>query len=163
MEIFTTIPPMPKIDISNLTYLDNIHANSIIFEDVTFLIKGASASGKSDLCLRLMAAGGMLVADDRTLIYTDQTDIYLTPHDNIAGQLEVRGIGIINVPFAKSAKCDVIIELCDIYPRYPLEKDYVFHKKMLNYYKLNAFENTILEKLKIIAHHIKKHRGDDAA
>lgn len=163
MGIFTTIPPISKIDISKLTYLDNIHANSIIFEDITFLIKGASASGKSDLSLRMMDAGGTLIADDRTLIYTDHKDIYLAPHENIAGKLEIRGIGIIDVPFAQNAKCDVIIEICKEYPRYPLEKNYVFYKKMLNYYKLNAFESTILEKLKIIAHHIKKHHGDEAA
>lgn len=160
MGLFTPSPPCQCHIPSDLVYLDNIHANSILFEDVTFLIKGASGSGKSDLSLRLMAQGAQLIADDRTLIYTDHKDIYVAAHENIKGKIEVRGIGIIDVPTLKMAKCDVILELDSEYPRYPTQKDYIFYKNLLNYYKLNPFENTIIEKLKIITHLIRKNKKD---
>ena len=129
MGIFENTPPHKNISLDTLTYLDNIHANSILFHNMVFLIKGHSGSGKSDLCLRMVEAGGTLISDDRTLIYTDHTDIYTAPHKNIAGQMEVRGIGIIQVPFINCAQCHTILELSAEYPRYPLEKSCVFTKR----------------------------------
>ena len=161
MGIFTQQSlPASSHNSDGLVFHDNIHANSVFYEGITFLLRGASGSGKSDLTLRMIDHGGTLIADDRTLIYSNQTHIFLAPHENIAGQIEVRGIDIIKVPYIKLACCDVILDLCNTYPRYRTEKTCFFYEKMLNYYKINPFEKSILAKLKIIAHYIKYHQQE---
>ena len=43
-----------------------VHATTIDIAGLGVLVMGASGSGKSDLALRLIAAGALLVADDQT-------------------------------------------------------------------------------------------------
>jgi HPr kinase/phosphorylase len=75
------------------------------------LLKGPSASGKSDLALRLIDRGGMLVADDRTELFRDGTALAARAPCALAGLLEIRGVGILELPYAASAKITFVIEL----------------------------------------------------
>ena len=59
------------------------------------LLQGASASGKSDLALRLMAAGGRLVADDRVVVGRKGNALYASAPDGLRGLVEVRGVGVV--------------------------------------------------------------------
>lgn len=62
------------------------------------LLRGPSGSGKSDLALRLIDAGGRLVADDRTDLAAENGTLVASSPRPIAGRLEVRGIGIVDLP-----------------------------------------------------------------
>ena len=44
-----------------------VHSTSVVIEDSGVLIIGKSGSGKSDLALRLIDSGAMLISDDITI------------------------------------------------------------------------------------------------
>lgn len=78
-----------------------IHATAVAFEGHALLLLGPSGSGKSDLALRLIEAGGVLVADDRVMAEPDgQGGLLLSSPTPIAGRMEVRGIGLVRLPHA---------------------------------------------------------------
>ena len=64
------------------------------------LLAGPSGSGKSDLALRLIDAGGRLVADDLVALAAERGDLIARPGGDEAhyGLLEVRGVGLLSVP-----------------------------------------------------------------
>jgi serine kinase of HPr protein (carbohydrate metabolism regulator) len=61
------------------------------------LLRGPSGSGKSDLALRLMQAGGRLVSDDQTHLARRSRSLVATPPPALAGMIEARGVGIIRL------------------------------------------------------------------
>jgi serine kinase of HPr protein (carbohydrate metabolism regulator) len=65
--------------------------------DIGVLIMGGSGSGKSDVALRLIAAGARLISDDQTALFAFEGDLYAEAPPTIAGQMEVRGVGIVPV------------------------------------------------------------------
>ncbi len=71
------------------------------------LLIGPSGSGKSDLALRLLSRGFVLVADDRV----DIEDGVAAPPPALAGLLEVRGLGIVCLPYAATARLALVAEL----------------------------------------------------
>lgn len=80
------------------------------------LLIGPPGSGKSDLALRLRDRGFSLVADDRV----DIQDCLASPPASLAGLLEVRGLGIVRLPFVTSARLALVVQLgCDLAERLP--------------------------------------------
>ena len=61
------------------------------------LLRGPSGAGKSDLALRLIEAGGRLVADDQTRLTRSGRTLFATAPAALAGLLEVRGVGIVKL------------------------------------------------------------------
>lgn len=72
-----------------------------------FLLLGPPGSGKSDLVLRLISRGFLLVGDDQVAIEGDTA----RPAAELAGLLEVRGLGIVRMPFAAQAKLALVVDL----------------------------------------------------
>jgi serine kinase of HPr protein (carbohydrate metabolism regulator) len=62
------------------------------------LITGPSGSGKSDLALRLCAAGWRLVSDDRTIVWRDRHALFGRAPASLAGLMELRGQGVFTAP-----------------------------------------------------------------
>ena len=62
------------------------------------LIQGPPASGKSTLALALIDRGAVLVGDDGVTLEGRSDRLWALPPPNIAGKLEIRGIGIVTVP-----------------------------------------------------------------
>jgi HPr kinase/phosphorylase len=83
------------------------------------LLLGRSGTGKSDLALRLIAAGAELVADDRVELFVSQRNLYARPPARIAGLLEARGVGVIELPFADSVRVVLAVELVKKVERLP--------------------------------------------
>lgn len=71
------------------------------------LLLGPSGVGKSDLLLRLLDHGFMLVADDQVVI---EDGVARAP-ERLAGLLEVRGLGIVRLPFAAGARLALAVQL----------------------------------------------------
>ena len=65
------------------------------------LLRGPSGAGKSDLALRLIEAGGRLVADDQTHVVRVGRALIATPPAALAGRIEARGVGILELPRGK--------------------------------------------------------------
>ncbi len=86
------------------------------------LLIGKSGSGKSDLALRLIAAGAKLVADDRTDLFVRKGKLYATAPARIAGLLEVRGVGILALPHVEQAKVTLVAELSKAPQRLPEQR-----------------------------------------
>ena len=63
------------------------------------LLLGPAGAGKSDLLLRLIDRGFSLVADDQVLI----DGLMASPPAVLAGLLEVRGLGLLRLPYTAPA------------------------------------------------------------
>jgi len=88
-----------------------IHATCVEVAGAGILLLGASGTGKSDLALRLIDRGARLVADDRTDLLRRDGGLYASAPENIAGRIEVRGLGILAVPAVAQARVRLAIEL----------------------------------------------------
>ena len=71
------------------------------------LILGPSGIGKSDLALRAVQAGCVLVADDYTWLWDSGGHIYGSAPETIEGKMEVRGIGVTNAPSRKLTRINL--------------------------------------------------------
>ena len=83
------------------------------------LISGPSGSGKSDLALRLLDRGFTLVSDDQTLVRREDDRLIASPPPNIAGKLEIRGIGIIDIDSLTDIPVALLVELTSDIQRMP--------------------------------------------
>jgi len=84
-----------------------IHASCAARDGDGVLLLGPPGSGKSGLVLRLRDHGFLLVADDRVEI--DGHDAWAPPA--LAGLLEVRGLGIVRLPFLPRARLALAVKL----------------------------------------------------
>ncbi len=100
----------------------SIHATCISLGGRAVLIKGASGSGKSDLALRLIDRGAILISDDYTLITRRGERVFASAPATILGKLEVRGLGIMTMPCADEAEIALQICLGDTVERFPLSR-----------------------------------------
>lgn len=88
-----------------------VHATSVEIGGHAVLIRGPSGSGKSDLALRLIDGGAMLVADDQSAITNDGGRLFVGVPDTIAGLLEVRGVGILRMAHRVRAPLALVVDL----------------------------------------------------
>lgn len=78
-----------------------LHATCIAIGGRGVLLTGASGAGKSDLALRLIDRGATLVGDDGVEVEARDGRLHARPGPNIKGQMEVRGLGILNFPWVE--------------------------------------------------------------
>jgi len=77
-----------------------VHGTCVAVEHIGCLLLGPSGSGKSDLALRLiMDQDAKLVADDQIMIELKKDRLVATPPATLAGLIEVRGLGIVPMPY----------------------------------------------------------------
>ncbi|MFN4087577.1 MAG: HPr kinase/phosphorylase [Alphaproteobacteria bacterium] len=88
-----------------------LHATCLAVDGNGILLRGHSGAGKSDLALRLIDGGADLVADDQVLLAVRDGRLWAAPPPSIAGRLEVRGIGIVAVPFRAEAPVVLVVDL----------------------------------------------------
>lgn len=62
------------------------------------LIEGPPGSGKSSLALALIDRGAVLVGDDGVALAQLGERLWVHPPPNIVGKLEIRGVGIVDLP-----------------------------------------------------------------
>lgn len=107
-----------------------VHGTCVALGDYAALLRGDSGSGKSDLALRFLElpADGVFrpqfVADDQVFVEQNAKGaLIVSPPEAIAGKLEVRGLGIIEMPVLAEAR---LVLVCDLVapeevPRMPPE------------------------------------------
>jgi hypothetical protein len=98
----------------------NIHASCVALGTRGILLLGPSGSGKSDLALRLIDDGARLVADDRTILFASKGKLQARAPASIKGLLEVRGLGIIELPVRPMVKIALVVRLGREGPRLPV-------------------------------------------
>lgn len=96
-----------------------VHASTVAIDGRGVLITGRSGSGKSDLALRLLDRGFALVSDDQTLVRRDGDRLIASAPPQIAGKLEVRGLGIIEMDTAGEVPVALLVELTSDMQRLP--------------------------------------------
>ncbi len=103
-----------------------IHATAVLLDGLGVLIRGESGSGKSRLALALLDAVGCrtspgagdrttspnaLIGDDWLALSHDETQALVSPGPNLAGLIEVRGIGILGLPWRDRAALHLLVDL----------------------------------------------------
>jgi len=81
------------------------------------LIEGPPGSGKSSLALALVDRGATLIGDDGVLLELRDGRLWALPPPTIAGLLEVRNVGLIELP-AEAAPIALAVRLDPTAPRH---------------------------------------------
>ena len=98
---------------------ETVHASTVASQGRAVLITGPSGAGKSDLTLRLLDRGFTLVSDDQTIVRKVGDRLVASAPPNIAGKLEIRGIGIVDVEAVDNVPVALIVELTGEIQRLP--------------------------------------------
>ena len=98
---------------------ETVHASTVAVDGRAVLITGASGAGKSDLCLRLLDRGFTLVSDDQTIVRRHGDRLLATAPATIAGKLEIRGIGIVQMDHITDVPVALLVDLVSEIQRLP--------------------------------------------
>ena len=98
---------------------ETLHASCVAINGRAVLIEGLSGSGKSDLALRLIDRGAVLVSDDYTVVRRSAERLIASAAPNIAGLIEVRGIGLVPMPAQVDVSVAMIVTISDDVTRMP--------------------------------------------
>jgi serine kinase of HPr protein (carbohydrate metabolism regulator) len=98
---------------------ETIHASCVAADGKAVLICGPSGAGKSDLALRLIDRGFSLVSDDQTIVRKSGDQLLASAPPTIAGKLEIRGIGIVEMETVGDALVALVVELTSDIQRLP--------------------------------------------
>lgn len=95
----------------------SIHASCVAIGDEGVLIRGPSGAGKSTLALRLILdpprtlPPAELVADDRVLLTVEAGALIARPVTQLAGLVELRGVGIRRMAFRDFVAVRHVVDL----------------------------------------------------
>jgi HPr kinase/phosphorylase len=95
----------------------NVHASALVIGEAGVLIRGPSGAGKSTLALAMVEAArqcglfARLIGDDRVLLSLAHSRVIARPHPAIAGRIEKRGEGIVDVEYEPGAVLWCVIDL----------------------------------------------------
>lgn len=90
---------------------ETIHVSSVAIDGRAVLIGGFSGKGKSDLALRLIDRGARLVSDDYTIVRRISGRLVATAPATIAGKIEVRGVGLLDLPHDEDVPVGLLVDL----------------------------------------------------
>jgi len=100
---------------------ETVHASTVALDGRAVLISGPSGSGKSDLALRLLDRGFALVSDDQTVVKKQGEALLASAPPSIAGKMEVRGIGILDMDHVDDVPVALVVELTGDIERLPYD------------------------------------------
>jgi serine kinase of HPr protein (carbohydrate metabolism regulator) len=124
-------------------------ATAVAIEDKAVLFEGPSGAGKSDLALRLIGQGAKLISDDYVDLKPVSGKLMASPPKNIAGKLEVRGVGIRVFPFLENIQVELVISLAsrEEVQRMPEKSLIKIHGVPLPKFVLHAFDASTPDKI----------------
>jgi HPr kinase/phosphorylase len=137
-----------------------VHGTCVALGTRAALLRGPSGAGKSDLALRFLALSGeggdrpLLVADDQVFVTPNGNgELVASAPSSIAGKIEVRGLGIVEVPARAEARLTVVCDLVRTkevprMPSHPWERTMIAGIP-IKLIKLDPFEASAPVKLKL--------------
>jgi len=90
---------------------ETVHATAVLVGANGVLIRGESGSGKSLLALALIDRGARLVGDDRLMLSACHGRLLATAPATIAGQIELRGRGVVPVPHERAGVMRLVADI----------------------------------------------------
>jgi serine kinase of HPr protein (carbohydrate metabolism regulator) len=96
-----------------------VHASCVAIGGRGVLLGGRSGAGKSDLALRLIDRGAALVSDDYTELRCVGDTVLAQAPESIAGRIEVRGVGLVELPEAAGVPICLCVDLDSVPERLP--------------------------------------------
>lgn len=130
-----------------------IHATTVAIDGVAVLLLGPSGSGKSDLALRLIDRGAVLVADDYTVVTVHDGGLRATAPDTIRGKIEVRGVGIMPIDAIDDVPIRLAVRLDQPVERLPLETQATYHGVAIPEVAIAPFEASAPIKVEMALRH----------
>jgi HPr kinase/phosphorylase len=130
--------------------MKQVHATTLQLDGKGVMLCGPSSSGKSDLGLRLIENGALLVADDRTNLTLGHNMVLASSPAEISGKMEIRGVGIINLEVIAEVHLAIVVELieADAVQRLPSEENIDLLGIKLPLFRLYAFEASAPAKIR---------------
>jgi len=139
----------------------SVHATAVAFGSCGVLITGPTGSGKSDVAVRLITTGARypgitapasLVADDRVMLTRDAGgSLWAAAPPSLFGRLEVRGLGIMEVPATEASALRLCVDLLaphESAERYPVVAEtYDFDGVHIPKVRLQPFEASLEAKV----------------
>jgi HPr kinase/phosphorylase len=96
----------------------SVHASAVLVGHRAVLIRGPSGAGKSRLAFELILAGrsgqippAVLVGDDRVHLFASGGQLVVRPAPQLAGLIEIRGLGVRRCGFAEQAVVGLVVDL----------------------------------------------------
>jgi serine kinase of HPr protein (carbohydrate metabolism regulator) len=96
----------------------SVHASAVRVGNRAVLIRGPSGSGKSRLAFDLILAGrsgqippSLLIGDDRVYLEEASRQLVVRAVRELAGLIEIRGLGIRRLDFAEEAVVGLVVDL----------------------------------------------------
>lgn len=129
-----------------------VHGTCVAIDEFGVLIIGPPGSGKSDLALRLVDLGARLVADDYLYVEASGQELLATVPDTIAGMMEVRGLGIVTLPYLDTCRVGLCVELVEParVPRLPKSGRMTTYENLdIPSFELSPFEASAAAKVKL--------------
>ncbi len=126
-----------------------LHASCISIGGRGVLLLGESGSGKSDVALRLIERGAILVSDDQVEIRAKDGALHAFAPKTIEGLLEARGVGILKVPCVQDIALALAVRLvaAEAVERMPEPQFFDCLGLQLPLLSLHAFEPSISAKI----------------
>jgi serine kinase of HPr protein (carbohydrate metabolism regulator) len=90
---------------------ETLHAGAVAIGGRGVLIGGRSGAGKSDLALRLIDRGALLVSDDYTIVRRVAGRALAAAPATILGKMEVRGLGLAEMETARDVPVGLFVDL----------------------------------------------------
>jgi serine kinase of HPr protein (carbohydrate metabolism regulator) len=98
--------------------MPSVHASAVLVGARAALIRGPTGAGKSRLALALLGAAAtgrppfaLLVADDRSHLAPHHGRLLVRPAPELAGLIEVHGLGIRRLPYEPVAVVGLVVDL----------------------------------------------------
>ena len=109
---------MPEIRLPEVSS-ETVQGACVAIGGRAVLIEGRSGEGKSDLALRLIDRGATLVADNQVICQRNEGGLIANAPAHLAGRIEVRGLGIVEMPNVERVPVSLLIVILDAPPRFP--------------------------------------------
>lgn len=90
---------------------ETVHAGAVAIAGRAVLIGGRPGAGKSDLGLRLIDRGALLVSDDYTHVRRAGGHALASAPPTILGKIEIRGLGVAEMETAQNVPIALFVDL----------------------------------------------------